>query len=580
MNRIESRARFRQREELLDFLLEVTSLVSETLDLDTLLSTVANLIKRAVPADIFAILLYHEKSKSLRIRYSIGHRPEIVRNLEVQLGEGITGLAAQTKKPLRVDDVRKDTRYLNSLDPVRSELAVPMMADGRLVGVIDIESTDVGTYSNEDQALISLIASRVAYAIDHARMHRRMERNNRTLRTLSTLAQEFSSILDLDHLLSRIAISVRSLMDFDAFSIFLVEGNLLKHHFSQRYDKRVEANNILIGTGITGHAVALREPILVRDTLLDQRYLSTHADIRSEIATPLIVKDRVIGVLDLESDRIGHFTEDHKQTLSLLAPQIAIAIDNARLYEEVENRRREMEDDLLAASRLQRIIMPGEAPEISGLEIGVGARPAREVSGDIYDFFEHSQDYAMIAFGDSSGKGAAAALYGAMVSGLLRSIGHRRRGPAVLLRTLNELLMERQVAAQYATLLGILWRASNKTLTIANAGGIPPFIIRKKKIIQPKIAGVPIGLLEERDYEETDVHLKSGDVVIIISDGFQDQRNDQGIPYGDQAFPELLPALATLSSKEIVAKLFEHLDEYRGTRLLEDDQTIIVLKVK
>ncbi len=128
-------------------------------------------------------------------------------------------------------------------------------------------------------------------------------------------------------------------MDFDAFSIFLVEGNLLKHHFSQRYDERVKANNILIGTGITGHAVALREPILVRDTLLDQRYLSTHADIRSEIATPLIVKDRVIGVLDLESDRIGYFTEDHKQTLSLLAPQIAIAIDNARLYEEVENRR-------------------------------------------------------------------------------------------------------------------------------------------------------------------------------------------------------------------------------------------------
>lgn len=580
MNHIESRARFRQREELLDFLLEVTAVASETLDLDTLLSTVAGLIKRSVPADIFAILLYSERRKTLRIRYSIGHRPEVVRNLEIPLGEGITGLAAQTQKPITVNDVRHDARYLNSLDPVRSELAVPMMAGGRLVGVIDIESTDVGTYTAEDQALVSLIASRVAYAIDHARLHRRLKQNNKTLRTLSALAQEFSAILDLDHLLTRIAVAVRSLIDFDAFSIFLVEGNLLKHRFSQRYDERVEADNILIGTGITGHAVAAREPILVRDTLLDQRYLSTHPDIRSEIATPLIVKDRVIGVLDIESDRIGYFTEDHKRTLSLLAPQIAIAIDNARLYEEVEKRRREMEEDLLAASRLQRIIMPGEAPEISGLEIGIGARPAREISGDIYDFFEHSQDYAMIAFGDSSGKGAAAALYGAMVSGLLRSIGHRRRGPAVLLRTLNELLMERQVAAQYATLLGILWRASSKTLTIANAGAIPPFIIRKKKIIHPQIAGVPIGLLEERDYEETDVKLKSGDVVILISDGFQDQRNEQGIPYGDTAFPELLPSLANLTAQEIVSRMFAHLDEYRGSRPLEDDQTMIVMKVK
>ncbi len=580
MNRIESRSRFRQREELLDFLLEVTSLASETLDLDELLANVGRLIKGAVSADIFAILLYHESVKKLRIRYAIGHRPEVVRSFELELGEGITGWAAKTRKPIRVDDVRLDERYINSLDPVKSELAIPMMAGGRLVGVIDLESTEVGTYSAEDQALVSLIATRVAYAIDHARLHRRLKRNNRTLKTLSSLAQEFSAILDLDHLLSRIAVSIRSLIAFDAFSIFLVEGNLLKHRFSQRYDERVEIDNILIGTGITGHAAANREQILVKDTVLDQRYLSRHPDIRSEVATPLIVKDRVIGVLDLESDRIGFFTEDHKRTLSLLAPQIAIAIDNARLYEEVANRRREMEEDLLAASRLQSIIMPGEAPELSGLEIGVGARPARSVSGDIYDFFEHSHDYAMIAFGDSSGKGAAAALYGAMVSGLLRSIGHRRRGPAVLLRTLNDLLMERQVAAQYATLIGILWRASSKTITIANAGAIPPFIIRRKKILQPKIAGVPIGLLDERDYEEMNVHLKSGDVVIIISDGFQDQRNDQGIPYGDKAFPEFLPTLIKLSARDIVSRMFEHLDEYRGSRLLEDDQTMIVLKVK
>lgn len=580
MSRIDGRARFRQREELLDFLLEVSAIAGETLDLDALLSTVATLVKRALPADIFAILLYSERRKILRIRYSIGHRPEIVRNLEVQLGEGITGAAALSRKPVRVADVRRDERYLNSLDPVRSELAVPMMARGRLVGVIDIESTDVGTFTAEDQALVTLIASRVAYAIDHARLHRRLERNNRTLRALTTLAQEFSAILDLDHLLSRIAIAVRVLMDFDAFSILLVEGSFLRHRFSQRYDERVEVDNIPIGTGITGHAASLREPILVRDTHDDHRYLSAHPDIRSEVAIPLIVKDRVIGVIDVESERIGYFTEDHQRTLTLLAPQIAIAIDNARLYEEVETRRREMEEDLLAASGLQRIIMPGEAPDIPGLEIGIGARPAREVSGDIYDFFEHSHDYALIAFGDSSGKGAAAALYGAMVSGLLRSIGHRRRGPAVLLRTLNELLMERQVAAQYATLLGILWRAPTRTLTIANAGAIPPTIIRNKKIFQPKIEGVPIGLLEERDYEETDVELQSGDVVLMFSDGFQDQRNDLGIPYGDAALPKLLPSLAHLSAKEIVDRMFSHLDEFRGRRPLEDDQTMIVLKVK
>lgn len=580
MNRTDARARFRQREELLDFLLEVSGIAAETLDLDELLGTVASLIKRAIPADIFAILLYSERRKTLRIRYSTGHRQEVVRNVEIQLGEGITGTSALTRKPIRVEDVRRDSRYLNSLDPVRSEMAVPMMARGRLVGVIDVESTEVGTFTAEDQALLTLIASRVAYAIDHARLHRRLERNNRTLRTLTTLAQEFSAILDLDHLLSRIAVAVRVLMDFDAFSILLVEGDVLRHRFSQRYDERVEVDNIPIGTGITGHAAALREPILVRDTQDDHRYLSAHPEIRSEVAVPLIVKDRVIGVIDVESERIGYFTEDHMRTLTLLAPQIAIAIENARLYEEVETRRQDMEEDLLAASRLQRVMMPGEAPEIPGLDVGVAFRPAREVSGDIYDFFEHSHDYTLIAFGDSSGKGAAAALYGALVSGSLRSIGHRRRGPAVLLKTLNELLMERQVAAQYATLISILWRAPNRTLTIANAGSIPPLIIRKKSIFQPRVNGVPIGLLEERDYDEEDVQLERGDVVVLYSDGFQDQRNDKGASFGEISLPSLLPKLSHLTAQEIVNEMFDRLDKFRGRRPLEDDQTTIVLKVQ
>ncbi len=579
MSRADTGARFRQREELLDYLLEVAGVASETLDLDEILETVAALIGRAIPTDIFAILLYSDRRKTLRIRYAKGHRAEVVRNLEIRLGEGLVGTAALTRKPVRVDDVWRDHRYLNSLDPVRSELAVPMTVRGRLVGVIDVESTEVGTFTVEDQALLTLIASRVAYAIDNARLHRRLERNNRTLRTLSVLAQEFSSILDLDQLLTRISLAVRVLIDFDAFSILILEGDTLRHRFSQRYDERVETDNIKLGEGVTGHAAYLREPILVRDTRDDHRYIPAHPDIRSEVAVPLIVKDRVIGVIDLESERIGYFTEDHLRTLTLLAPQVAISIENARLYEEVANRRREMEEDLDAARQLQRVMLPREAPQISGLEIGLGSRAARDISGDIYDFFQHDNDYALIALGDSSGKGAAAALYGALVSGLLRSIGPERHGPAVLLQMMNEALMERQVAAQYATLLGMLWRPSERTMTIANAGSIPPLIVRQGQLFQPRIEGVPIGLLSEQNYEETIVPLEHGDVVILCSDGFQDQRNEGIGVYGDYAFQRFLPTVTTLSAPAMSDAIFKDLDRFRGARKLEDDQTVIVMKV-
>lgn len=225
---------FSERAELLDFLLEVVEATSSTLDLDRLLANVAGIVKRVIPYDLLAILLYTERLRGLRIRYAIGHRPEIVNNLVVRLGEGLTGTAAATREPVLVQEVRNDERYLNALDAVRSELAVPMVARGKLVGVIDLQATRPGAFTDYDRALLRLIASRVAVSIDNARLYRRVERQNRTLRMLATLSQEFTSILDLDQLLRKIATRVRSLINYDAFSILLADSKrqALRHRFS------------------------------------------------------------------------------------------------------------------------------------------------------------------------------------------------------------------------------------------------------------------------------------------------------------------------------------------------------------
>ena len=219
-----------------------------------------------------------------------------------------------------------------------------------------------------------LIGARVAASLDNARLYRRVDRQNRTLRTLAHLSQEFSSILDLDELLGKIAPRPRVLMNYDAFGIFLVdrEKQVLRHRFSARYDQRVHLDNIPLGKGITGAAAESREAVRVLDTGADPRYIASHPNIRSELAVPLIVQDRVVGVLDVESERIGYFTEDHQRTLSLLAPQIASSVENARLYEELEQREQRMDQDLKAARKLQRVLLPREAPEIQGIQVGFG----------------------------------------------------------------------------------------------------------------------------------------------------------------------------------------------------------------
>jgi len=576
-----SKIRFQERAELLDFLLDVSAATSDTLDLDRVLANVASIVKDVMPYDLLAILLYSERLHGLTIRYSIGHRAEVVRNLVIPLGEGITGVAAANRQPVLSADVHHDARYLPALDAVQSELAVPMLARGKLVGVIDLQSTRLGAFREQDRGLLQLIASRVAVSIDNARLYRRVERQNRTLKTLAHLSQEFSSILDLDELLRKIAITTHALVAFDAFSILLLdaEHKVLRHRFSERYDQRVVLDNIPLGKGITGAAAESREIVRVSDTLADQRYIASHSDIRSEIAVPLMVQDRVVGVMNLESDRMGFFTEDHARLLALLAPQIASSVENARLYEEIAQREQWMDRDLKAARNVQLVMLPREAPDIEGLEVALRNRPAREITGDVYDFFEHSSGETVFLFGDVSGKGAAAALYGAMVSGLLRTLAHRRREPAELLKLLNRVLRERIVGTQYVALLVMVWESAKRRFVMANAGGEPPLICREGAVMRPKVEGVPAGLLDNREYDEVVFDTKPGDVILLHSDGITDQPNPKGVEYGGARLARKMEKLCMKSPEMMADQILADLDHFKADAPAFDDQTLVIIKV-
>jgi sigma-B regulation protein RsbU (phosphoserine phosphatase) len=455
-----------------------------------------------------------------------------------------------------------------------------MTARGKLVGVIDVQSTRLRAYGEQERSMLSLIGSRVASSIENARLYRRVDRQNRTLRTLAHLSREFSAILDLDELLTKIAAATRALIPYDAFSVFLVdaERHLLRNRFSVRYDQRVKIDNIPLGKGISGAAVESREPVRVLDTATDARYIASHPGIRSELAVPLVVQDRAVGVLDVESERLAFFTEDHQRTLSLLAQQIASSVENARLYGEVAEREQRMDQDLKAARKLQRILLPREDPEVTGLATGIRSRPAREISGDVYGFFEQAEDDVVIAFGDVSGKGAAAALYGALISGLLRTLA-RRRNPAELIQKLNETLLERKVDAQYATLVVALWQPQQRRFLLSNAGSAPPLVLRNGEVIETRIEGVPIGLLDDRIYDEVELVLEPGDAVVFYSDGVDEQLSEKGEEYGRERIIRMLKKYGQEPPQAIADALIAAVDSFRGSTPISDDQTVVVLRV-
>jgi len=333
-----------------------------------------------------------------------------------------------------------------------------------------------------------------------------------------------------------------------------------------------------LGKGLTGAAAESREVVRVHDTAADPRYICSHPDIRSEVAVPLVVTDRVVGVMDLESNRIGYFTDDHVRTLALLAPQIASSVENARLYHEIATRERAMEDDLKAARELQRVLLPDAAPEIEGLDGAVRLRPARGISGDIYDIVERVDGQTVVAFGDVSGKGAAAALYGGLMSGLLRTLAPRRRPPAELMRALNEALIERKVEARYVTLCVLLWDPATRRIITANAGALPPMICRAGEILKLRVEGVPLGLLDAREYEEAILETQPGDLIVLYSDGITDHLNAAGAEYGRNRLAQVVRAHWRSCPADLIAAIFRDLDQFSTTPF--DDQTLLVLRVK
>jgi sigma-B regulation protein RsbU (phosphoserine phosphatase) len=564
-------------------LLEVSDVLATSLDLDTTMRRVSEVVRKVIDYEIFAILLLNEKTQELRFRFQTGYPPEFAERARIKVGEGVTGQAAQLRKAILVDDVTKDPTYIAAVPNVRSELAVPLIAKSRVIGVIDLEARDPGYFTDEHSRLLTLVASRIAGGIENAQLYTRTTRQARILVLLNEIARELSSILNVDELLNRVAELLRRLIDYQMFSILLLDatGEKLQHRFSLRFNENIHVKReIPLGRGIVGTAAVTGKAIVVPDVCKDPLYVEANPETRSELAVPLIYKDKVIGVLDLEHTRRGFFTDDHRRTMMTLAAQVAIAIENARLYEEIARQERRLERDLSLARELQMQLLPQALPKLSHLELAAKFVPARAIGGDLYDFIPYSLSRLGIVIGDVSGKGAPAAIYAALVSGILRSHAPIEPGPAEMLRAVNLSLAERRIEAQFVSLIYAVWDDEHRTLIVANSGLPRPIHVHAGKNHVIEATGLPLGLFDDANYDEFRFKMKPGDMFVFFSDGILDARNRQGELFGREGVEKLVEKHAGESAQRVVDALFKAADEYSAGADAFDDQTVVVIKVK
>jgi sigma-B regulation protein RsbU (phosphoserine phosphatase) len=564
-------------------LLEVADVVNTTLNLENALRQVAELVRKVIDYEIFAILLLNEKTQELRIRFQVGYPPNVADRARVKVGEGVTGQAAQLREAVLVDDVTKVDGYIDAVPNVRSELAIPLIIKNRVIGVIDIEAREPGYFTEEHKRLLTLIGSRMAVGIENAQLYTRTTRQARTLLLLNEIARELTSILNLDKLLKRIGELLSRLIDYQMFSILLVDasGQKLQHRFALRFGENIQLkHDIPLGRGIVGSAAEQKEAVLVPDVSKDPRYISLNPETRSELAVPLIYKERVIGVLDLEHTRRGFFTEDHKRTVTTLAAQVAIAVENAQLYEEIARQERRLERDLALARELQVRLLPSSYPKLDNLEVAAKFVPARAIGGDLYDFLTYSLSRSAIVIGDVSGKGAPAAIYAALVSGILRSHAPIEPAPAEMLSAVNFSLAERRIEAQYVSLIYAVWDDEGRRLQVANSGLPRPIYYHDGKVEVIEATGLPLGLFDDVEFDEFTFKAKPGDLFVFFSDGILDAQNVAGELFGRRRVEEIVAKCGECPAHQVVERLFSAVGEYAAGVDPFDDQTVVAIKVK
>ena len=566
------------------YLLEVADAVNTTLDLNTLLQRVAEMMKRFIDYEVFAILLLNEKTQELRVRFQVGHPPEVAERIRIKVGQGVTGRAVQTREAVLVNDVAAEDNFINSAPGVRSELAVPLIAKNKVIGVIDVEADQPGAFSEEHKRLLTLFASRIAVGIENAQLYTRLARQARQLKLLTEISRELTSILNVDQLLQRIADLLTRLIDYQMFSILLLDasGSVLQHRFSLRFKENVQLKHeIPLGVGLVGYAAQHGEAVLAPDVQKDPRYIEANPETRSELAIPLIYKDKVIGVLDIEHTRRNYFNEDHVRIMTTMAAQMAIAIENATLYERIARQEKRLEQDFALARELQFRLLPQKLPVFKNAEVASRFVPARQIGGDLYDFLKYSgQGVTGIAVGDVSGKGAPAAIYAALVSGIARSHAIEEPGAAGMLEALNLSLSERPIDGQYVSMIYAVWDDQQQLLQLANSGLPRPLYCHDGTVEEVQATGLPIGLFPSATYDEVSLRCRRGDVFLFLTDGILDATSAKGDMFGRHRLEKIVRENCKNSAEEIVDAIFNAVSSHAEGVEAFDDQTIVALKVK
>jgi sigma-B regulation protein RsbU (phosphoserine phosphatase) len=552
--------------------------------LDDLLRTASRHCKRLVGAETVRIWISRRGGQRLVARQLTAGSTNPPVEYRVARGEGLAGWAVDHEQSLRLAAADPRPELRGAVPTFRSALVMPLFRRGRPFGAIECLDKQGGEgFTDADFDNLETASEHIALALDNALLYQQAERRSLEKEVLLDLSRAISTPLDLDGVIEAIFKSLHQVVDFDAGALYLVNRKTLALEMVREvgYPQNCEqACQLQVGQGIVGWVAKTGEAVIVPDVKNDPRYVAVRTDTRSELAAPLILNSKTIGVFNLESDLDDAYHEGHLDIVRAFASQAAVAVERARVTRELLERRH-LEKELTIAREIQLSFLPKTAPEIANFDIAGTSRPHDQVGGDYYDFIHVSETRLGIAIADVAGKGIPAAL---LMAGFRMSLLAEIRNEFAIravMRKVNGLVYESTDRNKFVTAFYSVLDTKNRALIFSNAGHNPPMLFRREGAIEYLVeGGVALGVLPDALYEDRPVALRPGDVLVLYTDGISEAESPSREQFGPRRIEQTVTRLADRSSREILEGLVEDVLAWSGARGPNDDITLVVLKAR
>lgn len=564
-------------------LLSAARVFNSTLEYEELMELVLKMIVGAVSAESALVFRVDHSRTDMKIRY-MNCNDCVMKQFIVELGSGVIGWVANYKEAVIINDAAHDERIDDVIrnnvgTQLKSVVSVPLIGKGQMIGVIEAINSENGGFTEADLDTLVGLSNQIAVAIDNANLYRAVKREALIKDLLYNIGNKLSGSLTLDEVLKEIMASVRLVVDYDAGGVFIVDGSEVLAIYSEGYDDDcIPKLHSKVGHGLVGTAIEQNKAVIVPDVTNDARYINCRVQTNSEMVVPIVLSDKVVGSLNLESNRHDAFDSGDKAALEAFAAQAAISIERAKMHQKLLESQK-IDQQLEIAREIQTTFLPKEAPKIAGYDIHGLNIPSGQVGGDYFDFIEIVSGQIGIAIADVVGKGIPAALIMASFRASLIAEIRNNYSIRTICEKVNALLVESLQPGDFVTAVYGVLDAKNHIFTFSNCGHNQPILLRADDTVEYLQEGGPIfGVIYPAEFEERPIFLNPNDVIVMYTDGVTEVLDENDNEFGPERLMDMIRANRKLTSAEISQKIIDAVHDFAADDQLFDDLTMVVVK--